>query len=371
MNNKGILKYQIISNFDWVIFGLTIIISVVGIFTIYSTGGSGGEPGRIYIKQIYWILYGLMAMLLILFIDYHSLEKLAYILYFVIIVVLIMVAVSGKTVSGARRWLSFAQFTFQPSELAKIVIIITLARYFDDKKIRGFYKIRDLITPAIIVLIPAVLIAKQPDLGTAVVIFFIFISMSFLIGINIRSLFILAGSAIVSLPFLWHFMKDYQKNRILTLINPQADPLGRGYHIIQSKIAIGSGGYMGKGFMSGTQSQLNFLPEKHTDFIFSVFAEEMGFIGALVLIALYIILIIKGIDVVYHARDRSGSLIAGGVVSMLAFHMIFNIGMTTGMFPVVGIPLPLMSYGGSYLVTTFISIGLLLNIKMRRFVDMG
>src|SRR3989338_6383458 len=233
MNNKGILKYQIISNFDWVIFGLTIIISVVGIFTIYSTGGSGGEPGRIYIKQIYWILYGLMAMLLILFIDYHSLEKLAYILYFVII----MVAVSGKTVSGARRWLSFAQFTFQPSELAKIVIIITLARYFDDKKIRGLYRIRDLITPAIVVLIPAVLIAKQPDLGTAVVIFFIFISMSFLIGINIRSLFILAGSAIVSLPFLWHFMKDYQKNRILTLINPQADPLGSGYHIIQSKIA--------------------------------------------------------------------------------------------------------------------------------------
>ncbi|HAP66658.1 MAG TPA: rod shape-determining protein RodA, partial [Nitrospinae bacterium] len=184
MNNKGILKYQIISNFDWVIFGLTIIISVVGIFTIYSTGGSGGEPSRIYIKQIYWILYGLMAMLLILFIDYHSLEKLAYILYFVIIVVLIMVAVSGKTVSGARRWLSFAQFTFQPSELAKIVIIITLARYFDDKKIRGLYRIRDLITPAIVVLIPAVLIAKQPDLGTAVVIFFIFISMSFLIGIN-------------------------------------------------------------------------------------------------------------------------------------------------------------------------------------------
>src|SRR3989338_7086451 len=265
MNNKGIFRDQIISNFDWVIFGLTIVISVVGIFTIYSTGGSGGEPSRIYIKQIYWILYGLMAMLLILFIDYHSLEKLAYILYF---------------------------------------------------------------------------------------------------------LFILAGSAIISLPFLWHFMKDYQRNRILTLINPQADPLGSGYHIIQSKIAIGSGGYMGKGFMSGTQSQLNFLPEKHTDFIFSVFAEEMGFIGALLLIALYVIIIIKGIDVVYHARDRSGSLMAGGVVSMLAFHMIFNIGMTTGMFPVVGIPLPLMSYGGSYLVTTFISIGLLLNIKMRRFVDM-
>jgi rod shape determining protein RodA len=371
MNSKPIFKYQIISNFDWIILGLTMIISIVGIFTIYSTGGGGGEPSRIYIKQIYWILYGLIAMLLILFIDYHSLEKLAYILYFIIVVILIIVAVSGKTVSGARRWLSFAQITFQPSEIAKIAIIIILARYFDDKKIKGLYRIRDLVIPAIIVLIPAIMIAKQPDLGTAVVILFIFIAMSFLMGINIRSLFILIGSAIVSLPFLWHFMKDYQRSRILTLLNPEADPLGSGYHIIQSKIAIGSGGYTGKGFMSGTQSQLNFLPEKHTDFIFSVFAEEMGFIGALLLLALYIILIIKGIDVVYHARDRSGSLIAGGVVAMLSFHIIFNIGMTIGLFPVVGIPLPLMSYGGSYLVTTFMSIGLLLNIKMRRFVDMG
>src|SRR3989338_121992 len=370
MNNKPIFKYQIISNFDWVIFGLTIIISAIGILTIYSTSGGIGRESVIYIKQIYWILYGLTGMLLILFIDYHSLEKLAYVFYFMIIVVLIIVAVSGKTVSGARRWLTFAQFTFQPSELAKIIIIITLARYFDDRKARGLYRIRDLIIPAVIVFVPAILIAKQPDLGTAVVLLFIFVSMSLLVGIKIRSLFILAGSSIVSLPFLWYFMKDYQKNRILTFINPQADPLGSGYHIIQSKIAIGSGGYMGKGFMSGTQSQLNFLPEKHTDFIFSVFAEEMGFIGALLLIALYVIIIIKGIDVVYHARDRSGSLMAGGVVSMLAFHMIFNIGMTTGMFPVVGIPLPLMSYGGSYLVTTFISIGLLLNIKMRRFVDM-
>lgn len=371
MNNKDIFKHYLISNFDWIIFGLTIVISIIGITVIYSAGlNNNGEPSNVYIKQIYWILYGLIGMLLILSVDYHSLERFAYIFYFFIILLLLIVPVSGKMVSGAQRWLSFAQFTFQPSELAKLVIVITLARYFDDRKIRGLYKIKDLIVPAVIILIPAVLIAKQPDLGTAAVFLFIFVSMAFFTGINHKSFSMLISSFIISLPILWYFMKDYQKNRILTLINPQSDPLGRGYHIIQSKIAIGSGGYTGKGLMSGTQSQLNFLPEKHTDFIFSVFAEEMGFTGVIFLITLYLILLIKGIDVIYHARDRSGSLMAAGIVSMLSFHIIFNIGMTTGIFPIVGIPLPFMSYGGSSLVTAFMAVGLLLNIKMRRFKEM-
>jgi rod shape determining protein RodA len=369
MDNKNILNYRLIANFDWIIFWLTIAVSVVGVVALYSSGL--GVNQYIYIKQIYWIFYGLVGMMLILYVDYHSLERFAYIFYLAIIVTLVAVALYGKAVSGAKRWFSFALFTFQPSEIAKIIIIITLARYFDDKKIKGLYRIRDLIPPAVIVLIPVILIAKQPDLGTAAILFFIFISMSFFIGINARSLFILIILSFVSLPILWHFMKDYQRNRILTLLNPHIDPLGSGYHTIQSEIAIGSGGYIGKGLMSGTQSQLNFLPEKHTDFIFSVFAEEMGFIGALFLIILYIIIIVKGIDVIHCARNRSGSLIAVGAVSMLTFHIIFNIGMTIGLFPIVGIPLPFMSYGGSSLVTNFMVIGLLLNIKMRRFKDMG
>ncbi len=370
MNNKPIFKYQLISNFDWILFWLTIVIASAGVVAIYSSG-SGESGNTIYIKQIYWLIYGLAGMMLMLLLDYRSMERFAYIFYVVIVAVLIFVAISGKSASGAQRWVSFGPIRFQPSEIAKIVLIITLARYFDDRKIKGLYRIRDLIVPAVIVLIPAILIAKQPDLGTAIVLLFIFLSIALFMGINPKSFFILSGVFLASLPLLWHFMKDYQKKRILTLIDPKADPLGSGYHIIQSQIAIGSGGYTGKGILSGTQSQLNFLPEKHTDFIFAVFAEEMGFIGAAVLIALYIILLMKGIDVIYRARDRSGALMAAGVISMLAFHIIFNIGMTTGIFPVVGIPLPFMSYGGSSLVTNFMAIGLLLNINMRRFKEMG
>jgi rod shape determining protein RodA len=370
MINKNIFSSRLISNFDWILFGLTIVISVIGVAAIYSTGGAeNGEPNRTFIKQIYWILLGLIGMTLILLVDYHLLERFTYIFYIAIIIIFIIIALTGKSILGARRWLSIGQLTFQPSEIAKIILIITLARYFDDRNIRGAYQIRNLAVPFIIVLIPVILIAKQPDLGTAVILFFIFVSMSFFMKINPKSFFILIGSFVLSLPLLWHFMKDYQRNRILTLMNPQTDPLGSGYHIIQSKIAIGSGGYAGKGFMSGTQSQLNFLPEKHTDFIFSVFAEEIGFIGTALLISAYLVILIKGIDVIYHARDRSGALMAIGVVSMLAFHIIFNIGMTTGIFPVVGIPLPFMSYGGSSLITNFMAIGLLLNIKMRRFKE--
>jgi rod shape determining protein RodA len=228
--------------------------------------------------------------------------------------------------------------------------------------------LRDLGVPFIMVIIPFALIAKQPDLGTALVLFFVACMLIFASGFPLKVLSILAGVGMVSMPIGWIFLKDYQKVRVITLLNPDFDPLGAGYHSWQSKIAIGSGGFWGKGLLAGTQSGLNFIPEKHTDFIFAVFAEEWGFIGAAGLIILYMGLILRGIHIAYASKDRLGTLIATGVVAMLSAYILFNIGMTVGLTPVVGLPLPLFSYGGSSMLATMVAIGLLLNIQMRRFL---
>ncbi|MFV1951839.1 MAG: rod shape-determining protein RodA [Nitrospinota bacterium] len=359
---------RLISNFDWVLFILTLSISIWGIVIIYSaTQGKAEHLSKLYITQIYWLLYGLLIMFLVILIDYHTLQRSAYFIYAIVIIALILVLIFGRVISGAQRWLTIGSLSFQVSELAKVGVIIALARYFDDRRIIKKYRLRDLFVPAVITMIPFFLIAKEPDLGTSLIMVIIFISMILMVNIDPRSLAILIGCGILFLPTMWYFLKDYQRERLLTLINPEADPLGMGYHILQSKIAIGSGEFLGKGLFAGTQSRLNFLPEKHTDFIFSVLAEEMGFVGASILIILYLILIIKGIDIIYHSRDRFGALLSVGIVCMLTSYIILNIGMTIGIFPIVGMPLPLMSYGGSSLVTTFIAIGILLNIRMRRF----
>ncbi|MBI5183535.1 MAG: rod shape-determining protein RodA [Nitrospinae bacterium] len=361
---------RLISNFDGVLFVLTIVISIWGIVTVYSAAQGRSEYlSRLYISQIYWLICGLLAMSLILLIDYQHIQRYAYLIYTIAIIFLILVLIFGRAISGAQRWISIGPLTFQVSELAKVGVIIALARYFDDKRTRKIYRLRDLFVPALIALIPTILIAKEPDLGTSFIILIIFISILFMININPRSLIILIVSGILLLPTMWYFLRDYQRERLLTLINPDADPLGIGYHILQSKIAIGSGKFLGKGLFGGTQSRLNFLPERHTDFIFSVLAEELGFVGVFILIILYFILIIKGINIVYYAKDRFAALVGVGIVCMLTSYIILNIGMTMGIFPIVGMPLPFMSYGGSSLVTTFITIGILLNIRMRRFKD--
>jgi rod shape determining protein RodA len=275
----------------------------------------------------------------------------------------------GVVVSGSRRWLHIGSISIQVSEFAKVSLIIVLAKYFESgKMMSGQYTLKDLLIPALMTGVLGGLIVIQPDLGTTMMIFFIFLVFMVAIEMQTTTLIRLFSSGLLLAPAIWFFLQDYQKSRLLTLFNPELDPLGAGYHSIQSKIAIGSGGFWGKGLLAGTQSRLNFLPEKHTDFIFSVFAEETGFLGVAVLLSLFLFVILKGLNIAFRAGDRFGFFLALGLISSIAFYIIFNVGMTIGLFPITGIPLPLLSYGGSSLITNFFAIGLLLNIEMRRVI---
>jgi rod shape determining protein RodA len=357
-------------NIDWMLVGLVLVLGAWGLTTVYSAthGRLETHLEDLYLKQIYWFAVGLVLMALITLVDYQYLGRGAYLLILLGILMLVAVLLFGRVASGARRWISLGPLSFQPSELVKVFLVLSLAKYFTETRREVKWRLRDLLIPALMVLVPFLLVAKQPDLGTALVLFFIACAIIFASGFPLKILLSLMGVGVIAMPIGWLFLKDYQKVRVITLLNPDFDPLGAGYHSWQSKIAIGSGGFWGKGLMAGTQSGLNFLPEKHTDFIFSVFAEEWGFIGAAALVVLYLALVLRGISIAYTSKDRLGSLIATGVVSMLSVYILFNIGMTVGLTPVVGLPLPLLSYGGSSMLATMVAIGLLLNIRMRRFL---
>jgi rod shape determining protein RodA len=342
----------------------------VGILNLYSATSTWDPVGTpIYVKQFYWFGIGLSIALAISLFDYRHLEYFGLPLYIINIVLLLMVLVIGKTSMGATRWLNLGFFNLQPSELMKIMIIFILARYFSrNEKVLG-YSLQELALPFALLAVPVLMIMKQPDLGTAMLVIFIATTMALFAGIQRRTLIFITVMGLASAVGGWFFyLHNYQKERILTFLNPERDPLGSGYHIIQSKIAVGSGGIFGKGFMQGTQSQLSFLPERHTDFAFSVFAEEWGFAGCLLLLVLYLLLVCWGIYVASRAGDRFGMFLALGVTAMLFWHIVVNLGMVIGLLPVVGVPLPLFSYGGTSMVTTMVGVGLLLNISMRRFM---
>jgi rod shape determining protein RodA len=307
-------------------------------------------------------------MLFAIFMDYRVLSRYAYPIFLLTVLSLIYVLIFGTVSSGARRWIHLGPWSLQVSEFAKVALILVLAKYFEAGKTGGQYDLRDLLIPALMTGLLGGLIYMQPDLGTALIVIFIFFVFVISIELNPKTLWRLIGTAVILAPFGWFLLKGYQKTRILTLFNPELDPLKTGYHTIQSKIAVGSGGFWGKGLMAGTQSRLNFLPEKHTDFIFSVYAEELGFIGVFVLLTLYLILILKGLNISFRAADRFGLFVSLGIVASMSFYIIFNIGMTIGIFPVTGLPLPLLSYGGSSLITNFFALGLLMNIEMRRAI---
>jgi len=360
---------RLLTHFDWVLILTVCLIAAVGIFNLFSATASwpaGVTP--IYIKQAYWLAIGMVIALLVCALDYRHLEYAGFFLYGLTISLLVFVLLFGKTSMGATRWIDLGPFNLQPSEVMKIVIIITLARYFSGRNHFPGYSLRDLLVPSALLGLPALLIIKQPDLGTAMLVLFIGISMALFAGVRKSALIVLAFCGTAAIWGGWFLLHDYQKERIRTFLNPERDPLGSGYHIIQSKIAVGSGGFFGKGFMQGTQSQLSFLPERHTDFAFSVFAEEWGFAGSLALLLVYLFLIIWGIYIARRASDRFGMFLALGVVAMLFWHIVINLGMVIGLLPVVGVPLPLFSYGGTSMVTTMIGVGLLLNVSMRRFI---
>lgn len=364
---------RLLQNIDWFLLGLVLAIVCLGIVNLYSAGLSqAAGPGTpLYLKQLYWLGIGFALMLGTLIFDYRHLEKIAYPLFWLTVALLVVVLVMGKVVSGSKRWLSLGFLCFQPSELAKITITMALARHFYRAEKLAPLNMRELVVPCLLTAIPFGLIVKEPDLGTALLVGLIAASIILFVGVHWKTLVAWGSTLVLLSPLLWHLLKEYQKQRLLTFLNPERDPLGAGYHIIQSKIAVGSGLFWGKGFLNGTQSKLNFLPEQHTDFVFSVFAEEWGFLGSLFLLFLYTLLVLWGLQICRSCKERFGSLLALGIVAMIFWQIFINISMVTGMLPVVGITLPLFSYGGSSLISTLIGLGLLLNIRMRRFLFSG
>ncbi len=362
---------RLVQNFDWVLLGLVLIICATGIVNLYSAGYNRGEGTPLYVKQLYWLAVGLGVMFVTLTYDYRYLEKLSYPVYIISILLLVAVMFGGKMVAGSRRWLPLGPFAFQPAELAKIAIILALAAYFNRRARMEAMGLKDLIIPGVMVLIPVALIIKQPDLGSGILVALVAGSMILFVGVRWRTLLGCGLTLVLLSPVIWHFLKDYQRQRVLTFLNPEKDPLGAGYHILQSMIAVGSGQFWGKGFLQGTQSQLYFLPEQHTDFVFSVFAEEWGFVGSAALLLLFTALALWGLSVARDCKERFGHLLAVGVTALIFWQIFINLCMVTGFMPVVGIPLPLFSYGGSSLITTLLGVGFLLNIRMRRYLFGG
>lgn len=361
---------RLLFNFDWTLLALILVISSIGILNIYSAGNSldNFRQETLYIKQAQWIIIGLIFMGIVICIDYRFICQYAYVIYTVSILLLVVVAVYGYATHGSQRWIAVWGFSLQPSEVVKLTVIIVLAKYFDDHMTERSYRLRELLLPFFIVLVPFLFILKQPDLGTALMLIFITLSMIFFIGVKWRSLILAVAGGLAIVPFSWFFLKDYQKERIMTFFNPENDPLGSGYHIIQSIIAVGSGGIFGKGYLKGTQTQLKFLPVQQTDFVFSVFAEEWGFLGGLVLMIMFLILILWCLKIALHSKDLLGLLLSFGITMLIFWEVFINVGMVLGMLPVVGIPLPFLSYGGSSMVVLMVSMGLLMNVSMRRFV---
>ena len=315
-------------------------------------------------QGIFAVINVIIAIIFLNF-DYRGLKSYGKGLYIFNIIMLLAVMFFGHAALGAQRWIQIGPVSLQPSEFSKLIMIICMASVLEEK-VGNLNSLKDLLPIAVYVGIPFILVLKQPDLGTSLVFMAIFFGMIIVCGIPWKILFGLMTVGIACMPIIWQFLKDYQKMRIMVFLDPNVDPLGSGYHIIQSKIAIGSGMLFGKGLFEGTQSQLNFLPENHTDFIFAVVGEELGFVGAVILLLLYFIVLWRGLQIAKEAYDIFGRLLAVGITSMLAFHVLVNVGMTTGIMPVTGIPLPLMSYGISSLTTNILAIAILMNIHLRK-----
>jgi rod shape determining protein RodA len=358
---------RLISHFDWVLLLLILALLGAGVLAVYSATYEGGHRlSPLALRQLSWAAMGLACMFAAFAVDYRRLDRWVYVLYGVSIVLLILVPLLGKFGGGARRWIHLGVFSLQPSELAKVTLLLVLARYYHRYAPPGGYRLRDLIFPTVLTAIPAGLVLAEPNLGTTVILGFIFLTLTFASGIRVGSLLLVVAAGGGVLPLLWQHMKPYQKQRVLSFLNPDQDPLGAGYHMIQSKITIGSGMLWGKGFLQGTQNRLDFLPEKHTDFVFAVVAEEWGFVGAAVLLVLYAALMAKLLTIAWQARDRFGFCLVIGAVSVVFWQLLINLGMNLGVLPVVGVPLPLLSYGGSSLLTVMMSLGLALNVSTRR-----
>ena len=353
----------------------TFLIVAVGLITLYSAShGNLRVAHDVFYDQLQCAVIGFFIIFFLSRMDYRRLHDGAYVLYAFSLILLILVTLKGRHALGATRWLSIGPINFQPSEVTKMCLILTLARYYSKRRVNLSFNflsrtkifIRDLLFPLGLTVVQMFFIFKQPDLGTALLMFGIFLTMMFVIEVDARMIFgffIFCGAC---LPILWHLMRQYQKDRLLVFLNPNIDPLGAGYTIIQSKIAIGSGQIFGKGWLAGTQSQLNFLPERHTDFIFGVIGEEWGLIGSLFLVGCYFILVHSCFNLASRVKDRFGMLLVVGIAAIFAIQVIINIGMVMGSFPIVGIPLPMVSYGRTSFMVCSLMIGIVLSVARSR-----
>jgi rod shape determining protein RodA len=358
---------------DWLLLGAVVILSFVGVAMIYSTTyvptPPPGHPGSQPLTQLYALAIGLVALFVFLVVDYRMLAEHALIVYGLLVALLVFVLFKGSTQMGAQRWIPIGPFHLQPSEFGRLGVALFLAMYFGESRL-GARNTGALIIAGAFTAVPLLLIAKQPDLGTAVTLLPVFLGVAYLAGMRMRLLGIIAIACLPLGLFAYKFaLKDYQRQRIETFLDPSQDPRGAGYQTIQARVTVGSGGLTGKGFRQGTQGALKYLPVAHNDFIFSVLAEEQGFIGVLAALGLYLFVILRSLEAARLAKDRLGAYLVGGIISGFAFQVIYNVTMSAGLAPVKGITLPLMSYGGSSLIASLAGFGLILNVRMRRFTN--
>lgn len=356
-------------HFDWTLFITVAALAVIGVINLYSaTSVARGTHSEDYIQQIYWLVGGGILATVVAAIDYRHYERLGYALYGAGVILLLLVFILGREIRGSSRWIYIGSYSFQPSEFMKLFLVIALAKYLHDDPRSEGRALKDLFAPTVIAAVPTALVLLQPDLGTALILVLVFVSICALTRIQARSLVWLGIAAGIVAPVFWSYgLRGYQNERINAWLNPTENILGYNWDPHQARIAVGNGGWLGQGFMKGSQNQFLFLHEQHSDFPFPVFAEEWGFLGSLALVTLYGLLVLWCLRVASSAKDRFGAVLAVGVGSIVFWHAVFNLGMATGLLPVVGVTLPLFSYGGSSVMTVLLGVGLVMNVSMRRF----
>ncbi|MEE9139400.1 MAG: rod shape-determining protein RodA [Alphaproteobacteria bacterium] len=358
-----------VRDLNWLLVLLLAVIASIGFAMLYSAANGSFEPWAA--RQMVRFGIGAVAMLIVALIDIRLWLRYAYLAYFASLALLGSVEVIGTTGMGAQRWIDLGPVNVQPSELMKLTMVLALARYFHGLTLEHIARPTYLVVPLVLVIAPAALVLRQPDLGTAALLVLIGGALFFLAGVRLWKFAVVFVGSLVAVPIAWQFLRDYQKTRILTFLDPESDPLGAGYHILQSKIALGSGGVLGKGFLQGTQSHLNFLPEKQTDFIFTMLAEEFGIAGGFVLVGLYLLVVAYGLSIALRCRHQFGRLLAMGLTMAFFLSVFLNIAMVMGLIPVVGMPLPLISYGGTAMLTTLIGFGLVIGVYIHRDLHIG
>lgn len=348
---------------------MIVLLAAIGVTVLYSA--ANGDWYRWALPQLMRFGLGLAVMLFLAFVDVRLFLRYSYLFYFMVLALLVIVEIKGHVGMGAQRWIDLKFMKLQPSELMKIALVLALARYFNATTLQNIETVKGILVPLVMVVAPVALVMIQPDLGTALMLLFTAGAMFFVVGVQLWKFGLVIAGGIVSLPVAWHFLHTYQKNRVLTFLDPERDPLGAGYHIIQSKIALGSGGIFGKGFLNGTQGHLNFLPEKHTDFIFTMLSEEFGMIGGSIVILLNFILIAYSFIFALRSASYFGKLVAIGLTTSYFLYVIINIAMVLGLLPVVGVPLPLISYGGTVIISVMAGFGIILSVNTNRNINIG